>query len=531
MRRYLSMIMTAIWVLGILASCSSGYEFVEPENTETGQSIWLPASSSASVSATPVPSKSAEPSVVVNLLYEAEDAELVGLQRYTRTEGGGLSATSGSGYVGLWDSDGCSLTFHIEVPVAGTYALEFLTASYQDESYNTVSVNERTFYEALHTDSEDFGFSTVKAALREGANTVIVTAGWGWIYMDCLIVRSSEGISTDVYRVEKSLVNENASDSTRRLMSYLVDQYGKYTLSGQYASDLGVNSPEVQAIYGLTGKYPAIMGFDLMDYSPSRVKYGAETKQTDYALEWGQMGGIVTLIWHWNAPKDLVNSGDLPWWKGFYTEATTFNLDKALSGDDPEGYELILRDLDAIAAQLKRLDEANIPVLWRPLHEGSGGWFWWGAYGADNYKKLWKLMYERFTDYHHLNNLIWVFNGQDADWYPGDDYVDIIAEDVYTQPRDYESHYNRFEQALSYTDKLKIIGLAETGVIPDPDLMYTDNACWSFFIAWSDLFVVDKRTKKISDEYTEFDHFTAAYNSDRIITLDELPDLKNYPLD
>ena len=67
-------------------------------------------------------------------------------------------------------------------------------------------------------------------------------------------------------------------------MSYLADQYGEHTLVGQYTSDLGINSPEVQAIHELTGRYPAIIGFDLMDYSPSRVQYGAETRQIDYAL-------------------------------------------------------------------------------------------------------------------------------------------------------------------------------------------------------------------------------------------------------
>lgn len=518
MRKTLTMVLTVLLAWGTLTSCAGGYDPQESTQPPDGQSTLPPAASTTSVD-TPAPAQTAG----VNQLYEAEDAELNGLQRYTRKDGDG-------GYVGLWDAQGCSLTFHVEVPVSGVYELDFLSASYSGESYNTVSVNDRTFFEALHTTGEEFGLSAVKAELNEGANTVTVTASWGWFYIDYLVVRSSEGISPDVYHVQKSLVNGDASENTRRLMSYLTDQYGKYTLAGQYASDKGVNSPEVQAIYTLTGKYPAIIGFDLMDYSPSRVEYGAQTKQMDYALEWGRQGGIVTLIWHWNAPKDLINSDEQPWWKGFYTEATTFDLDAALSGRDPEGYELILRDLDAIAAQLKRLADEDIPVLWRPLHEASGGWFWWGAYGAEDYKKLWKLMYQRFTDVHHLNNLIWVFNGQDADWYPGDEYVDIIAEDIYTQPRDYESQYNRFEQALGYTDTPKIIALAENGVIPDPGLLRKDNAWWSFFITWSDLFVVDK-TGKISDQYNELDHFTQIYHSADVITRDELPNLKEYPLD
>ena len=166
--------------------------------------------------------------------------------------------------------------------------------------------------------------------------------------------------------------------------------------------------------------------------------------------------------------------------------------------------------------------EEDIPVLWRPLHEASGGWFWWGAHGADNYIKLWRLMYERFTHVHRLNNLVWVFNGEHADWYPGDAYVDIIGEDIYTTPRDYGSQRDRFVQAQGYTDAPKIIGLSENGVIPDPELMAEDNAVWSFFITWCDLYVVNKDNGMISDEYNELEHLIRTYNSDSIITFDEL---------
>ena len=79
----------------------------------------------------------------------------------------------------------------------------------------------------------------------------------------------------------------------------------------------------------------------------------------------------------------------------------------------------LIRDIDAISEQLKILQDNNVTVLWRPLHEASGGWFWWGCRGKDAYQWLWNLMYERQTHYHKLNNLIWVWNGQDPDWYVG----------------------------------------------------------------------------------------------------------------
>ena len=69
-------------------------------------------------------------------------------------------------------------------------------------------------------------------------------------------------------------------------------------------------------------------------------------------------------------------------------------------------------------------------MLWRPLHEASNGDFWWGN-DKEAYKWLWKLMYERQTKYHKLNNLIWVWSAQNADWYVGDEYCDVLSCDVY----------------------------------------------------------------------------------------------------
>lgn len=529
MRRNLLILVIVIFVL---VTFISGCKQDEEEDIQRREHIETNICDSES---TPIPQAPAfagnNSEKTLDLLFEAEDASLEGLEKYTLANNNGMQAKSGIGYVGTWDTEGSRLIFHVEVPVSGTYELEFLTAACDDESYNTVIVNDRTFYEGLHTRSTEFESSTMKAKLQKGANVITIVSGWGWIYMDCMHVRLSEDISPEMYDVEKTLTNKNASENTRRLMSYLVDQYGEYTLSGQYNNDKGLGSPEIKELYKLTGKYPAIMGFDFVNYSPSRVENGTESKQTEYAQQWHDMGGVVTFMWHWNAPKDLIDTEELPWWKGFYTEATTFDLDKALSGTDPLGYEFILRDIDVIAEQLKLLANKDIPVLWRPLHEASGGYFWWGAYGSENYKTLWKLMYDRLTNTHGLNNLIWIFNGQDPDWYPGDEYVDIIAEDVYTEPYDYESHYNRFYRALGYTDKNKMIGLAENGEIPDPDLMYEDNACWLFFITWNDEYIVDKKRKKITDKYNEFDHFIEVYHHDRVITLDELPDLDLYPLE
>ena len=73
-------------------------------------------------------------------------------------------------------------------------------------------------------------------------------------------------------------------------------------------------------------------------------------------------------------------------------------------------YNATLRDLDAIAVQLKKLEASKVPILWRPLHEAGGKWFWWGAKSNSAAISLYSLMYDRYTNYHKINNLIWVWS-------------------------------------------------------------------------------------------------------------------------
>jgi mannan endo-1,4-beta-mannosidase len=249
----------------------------------------------------------------------------------------------------------------------------------------------------------------------------------------------------------------------------------------------------------------------------------------DEAIDWWNRGGIVTFSWHWNAPADLTDTAENPWWSGFYTRATSFDVDAVLSDPSSKDYALILRDIDAIAVQLKRLQAKGVPVLWRPLHEASGGWFWWGAKGAAPYLKLWNLLFDRLTRMHGLDNLIWVWNGQNRAWYPGDATVDIVGEDVYATQRDYGTQADRYTQALVCGGGKKLVTLSENGVIPNPDLLRADGIEWSWFCVWAGSFVISPNGG-ISEQYTERAMLKKAYVSPYVITLDELPDLKNNPV-
>jgi mannan endo-1,4-beta-mannosidase len=337
-------------------------------------------------------------------------------------------------------------------------------------------------------------------------------AGWGkcdepWMAGFC-------NKTCDRCPVSAQLIDPQATAGARALMGYLVSVHRTAVLSGQQSR------ADADYMESLTGHLPALVGFDLMDYSPSRVAHGSSSTEVDAAIAWANVkGGIVTLSWHWNAPADLVDSAEWPWWKGFYSSGTTFDFPRAMHDRTSTERRLLLRDIDAIAAQLLRLQDAGVTVLWRPIHEASGGWFWWGAHGAEPYLMLWRLLYDRLVNHHHLHNLIWVWNGQRDGWYPGDAYVDIVGQDIYDTKRDYQPQEAAYLKATRYPSVPKLAALTETGVLPDPQRMVGSQARWSWFMLWSGDFA---RTQLWNEDWLK----QRVYDSDFVITLDELPALK-----
>src|SRR5690606_33313451 len=149
----------------------------------------------------------------------------------------------------------------------------------------------------------------------------------------------------------------------------------------------------VDYIQSVSGRNPVIVGPDLMDYSPSRRQFGADPGSLiEDAIHMANNQNVVlTLSWHWNAPMHLLNDDREPWWRAYYANGSEFNLRYALRNTQSAEYQALLRDLDAIGVELKRLSEHNIPVLWRPLHSAEGRWYWWGARGPEAFKELWRL--------------------------------------------------------------------------------------------------------------------------------------------
>jgi mannan endo-1,4-beta-mannosidase len=189
----------------------------------------------------------------------------------------------------------------------------------------------------------------------------------------------------------------------------------------------------------------------------------------------------------------------------------------------------MVTDIDQIAIQLKRLEAAGVPVLWRPLHEASGAWFWWGASGPTPYKAVWQLIWDRLIKVHHLSNLIWVWNAQNGDWYPGDDTVDIISTDIYGGDKMYSPWKDSWTLCNSWStgDQPKIIALSENGPIPDPDQLVNDRVPWSWFMTWNDGDQGKPEDDFFSgDKYMDRAHKLKVYNHPYVLTLDRLPKLQ-----
>ncbi len=451
------------------------------------------------------------PLLAQNHRFEAEDGTLGGTQIANSAPG-----FSGNGYVTSFDSSDGSDYFRLNVDVPG--GLYEMWVGYRspfgDKGYN-YRVDAQSGSGMFE---QSAGFAEDRAGifdLGSGTNVLEINQGWGYYDVDYLEFRPFT--PPPIAAVPTQLSNPQANANTQRLMNYLVSQYGQKTLAGQ-EHNVWTNPsfPEPAYLARSGGLSPAVRGSDLVRYSPSRVAFGeTNNNETEQSIQWAQQtGGIVTMSWHWNAPADLINQPGMEWWRGFYTDATTFDLPGALANPAGSDYQLILRDIDAIAVELQKYEDADVPVIWRPLHEAQGGWFWWGAHGPDAFKELWNLTYDRLTDHHGIDNLIWEFTssaalGNHLDWYPGDDVVDMIGLDIYTSPD--SSMSGEWYDVLAHYNGRKMIALSESGTLPNAELMGRFATAWSYFSPWYD------RWQDIPAAELQ-----ALLSDEDIITLDEL---------
>lgn len=445
---------------------------------------------------------------------------------------------SGDGFV--WVSNAGTLTFEVTIPESGMYELSTRCWMYLGEEGDTrlqvVSIDgvaQGDFYIPNSGGWIDysFGFTFLEPGT---AKIEIGTSGsWGFILYDAVTFDVADMPDLDIAATP---CDADATLETRSLLQYLTSVYGNHVISGQqeiYGSgNNGDMEREFDYIFETTGKYPAIRGFDMMNYNPL---YGWEDGTTERIIDWvNQRNGIATVCWHINVPSDFDSYaiGDtLSWRQCTYKPTGSFTTANCLDETTRE-HAYLMAAIDSLAKQLLILQNADVPVLLRPFHEaegnnntdGSGAWFWWGSGGAEVYKQLWKLLYTTLTEDYGLHNSIWEVNlytyANSREWYPGDDCVDIVAYDKYEgSPYTWETSAATtvFLTLVNYTGDTKMVAMTENDIIPDIGNITNEGAWWLYFCPWYGDFIT-------GSTYNDPVLLTTIYNSESVITLDELPE-------
>ena len=281
-------------------------------------------------------------------------------------------------------------------------------------------------------------------------------------------------------------VNAQATPEAVALLNDLYETAGKQIITGQHTQTVPME--EADHICELTGRRPKLQGFELLAYSPNInyeitspecMKEVEENRETvEAALKWAtETKGIVSFCFHWFSP---IGGKD----KSFYTEHTDFDPEQVLKEGTPER-EAFFHDLDQIAVELRKFQERKISILWRPLHESEGTWFWWGSKGPEVARDLYRLMYHYYTDKLHLDHLLWVWSCPAKEGYPGDEYVDVIGWDVYVKAHTVTDYAAEYQELLKNTKSTKVAALTEVGILPDIDLLSKSHIPWAYYMTWS----------------------------------------------
>ena len=250
--------------------------------------------------------------------------------------------------------------------------------------------------------------------------------------------------------------------------------YG-HTWNANFDGDLEFSRSDVKDV---CGKYPAILGLDL-----GGIELGAAENldgngfalMREAAIKHHERGGIVSLSWHLRNP---LTGGDA--W-----DVSSDRVVASILPGGPSHKEFVLwmdRAADWILS-LRDADGKQIPVIWRPWHEHSGNWFWWGRKHCTDaeYIALWRMNHDHFRQ-RGIEGLVWAIspNYMEHDFeqwetrYPGDAYVDVIGLDCYAG-EDREAYIRQMRAGLNSLRQMcarhgKILAVTETGQegLPDP---------------------------------------------------------------
>jgi mannan endo-1,4-beta-mannosidase len=287
-------------------------------------------------------------------------------------------------------------------------------------------------------------------------------------------------------------VTPNASPEARALLQLLYELSGRHTLTGQHNYP-AIRDRNTRFASRYTGRNPAVFSTDWgFAGAGDTDSYLARPDIVQECIRQHRRGAIITICWHAVPPtaNEPITFQPLP---GADPNALASVQGKLLDAQFKDLltpgtalYEKWCRQVDAIAVHLKALQDARVPVLWRPYHEMNGGWFWWGGRGADT-AALYRQIFDRLVNHHRLNNLVWVWSvdrvtrpGMEHDkYFPGLEYLDVLGLDVYGN--DFAQSYY---ESLEHLAQGKPLALAEVGNAPSLEILRRQPK-WTLYVVWA----------------------------------------------
>jgi mannan endo-1,4-beta-mannosidase len=268
------------------------------------------------------------------------------------------------------------------------------------------------------------------------------------------------------------VTNANATPETVNLYVNLMKLAPEHILFGHedaVAYGIGWNNEDFRSdVNDVAGDFPAVFGWDIgkigndinIDSIPfERMRY--------WIIKAFEKGGINTISWHDDNP---ISGGDS--WD------TIVAVKHILPGGSH--HETFLNTLDLVADFLESLvtaDGTMVPIIFRPFHEHTGSWFWWGERHTtrEEYIQLWHLTYQHLVETRKINNLLWAYSpdrfrnkAHYLDRFPGSEYVDVIGFDNYWDFRDINTvpvAINQIRMVVEIADSLnKLPAFTETGL-------------------------------------------------------------------
>lgn len=422
--------------------------------------------------------------------------------KYTKCDIVSDSKYSGKKAVRMTE-EGAKLTFTIDISAIDKYTLFVAAEGIGGEKVVNCAVGgDKCQFKTNKYGEVEIGSFLLSA----GSNEVVITPNWTWFAID--YIRLENNSKSVEFNISSAPVDANASQAAKVMYTFLFDNFGKKSISGMMLGDMSsyngnvLQHADVKAVYNASGQNPALVGFDFMN---ATGKSETNTWNKDYtrssvnlAKDIYRRGGIPAFTWHWRDPSRKTDA--------FYSSEASVKISSAMNADGSWNtssslYRYLIRDIDAVANYFLELQNANMACIFRPLHEASGKWFWWGNDGADSFRKLYRLVYDEMVNVKGVHNVIWVWNADpsDADWNPGSDYYDVVSADIYNESFDYSSNYVTFDKLKELTEGKKIIALSENGPIPDIQQEIDDEAVWSWWMPWYQTWdggFVDKTSKE-----------------------------------